>query len=453
MKVTTCYSIPIKSQGYQAQASDGVSLSWRAVDDRLMRSTAAICLDALNYCIDVFLQEWAYIALFPSAPKEGVMSQRRAGDLLIHGTKDKAAKYPAFDDRFPYMPAYTRRAVVAKALGIVSSYQSNHSNWEQEPANERGSEPVPGRPSRYELTFYQQERDESCLDKGVIRLKLYDGRQWGWHPFRIALSDAKYIAHMKTTRKMLSPVIDKVRGRYRIRFSFEEQKNLVSGKNPLGYRILAADLGINAPASWCVMTADGTVHAKGVIHLGCDEDRLSHLINRKRMYQQAGKKSRSIYRMVTEANRQLSIHTCRALMDIAVLYNVDCIVFEHLGRMKAKGGRYRERIHLWRANDVQGRVELQAHRMGMRVSRVCAWGTSKLAFDGSGTVSRRKDNYSVCTFRNSKQYNCDLSACQNIGARYFLRLQSKTKGCPDLPPVPQRTYALLLSVVDAMKAA
>jgi len=174
------------------------------------------------------------------------------------------------------------------------------------------------------------------------------------------------------------------------------------------------------------------------------------------MYQQAGKRSKSIYRMVTAANRQLSIETSRKIMETAILYDVDCIVFEYLDSGKVKGGgRYKERIHMWRKRDVQKRTELQAHRHGMRISRVCAWGTSKYAFDGSGEVIRGKDagfkTYSLCRFKNGKTYNCDLSAAQNIGARYFLREYAKLPGCPKLPCTPQRTYSTLYGLVSALK--
>lgn len=67
----------------------------------------------------------------------------------------------------------------------------------------------------------------------------------------------------------------------------------------------------------------------------------------------------------------------------------------------------------------------RAHRLGMRISRVCAWGTSALAYDGSGRVLRGKDagfnTFEICKFPNGKVYNCDLSASYNIGARYFIR--------------------------------
>ena len=363
-----------------------------------------------------------------------------------------------FDLKFPKMPGYTRRAIIADAFGMVKSYRSNHKNWKETPPMERGAEPTLGIPSRYELTFYDQERKMSCLADSQIGLKLYNGKTWNWYYFQIRPSDAKQISRLSKTRKMLSPIVDKVRGRYQIRFTFEEIRELVQDEDKLAYRVLAVDLGINAAASWCVMEADGTVHAKGVIHLPCEEDRLNHMINRKRMYQQAGKKSHCAYRWIREANRQLSIQTTKALMDVAVLYSVDCIVFEHLdSKGKIRGRRYRERIHLWRKNDVQHRVELQAHRMGMRLSHVCAWGTSKYAFDGSGVVDRHSIyhyehgrkvyNYSLCMFQNGKIYNCDLSAAQNIGARFFLR-EYQLLGIEGLPATPQRTLCTLRILVS-----
>lgn len=232
---------------------------------------------------------------------------------------------------------------------------------------------------------------------------------------------------------------------------------LVPEEGKLGYTILAVDLGINAAASWCILTADGTVHAKGVIHLACEEGRLRRLVNRKRMYQRAGKKSRYIYRWIRNANRRLSIETARALMEVAALYSVDCIVFEHLDRGgKTCGKKFREQIHLWRKNDVQHRVEMQAHRHGMRISRVCAWNTSRLAFDGSGVVDRHSVyhfehgekvyNYSLCTFQGGKIYNCDLNAAQNIGTRFFLREYAKS-GVEGLPATPQRTLCSLRQLI------
>ena len=443
MEIITCYTADIRKQL--------TDKGERPVNDRLMKMTADICLKALKYCTDTFLSEWDCLSGI-----KGSINKRRACDLLIHSTKGHPAKYPEFDRDFKNFPSYTRRAVVSDALGKVNSYVSNHRNWEKQDPRERGAEPALGLPDRYSLTFYDQERDLCDIEKGIIGLKLYDGKTWGWHCFKISPSDAKYISGVRQARKMLSPVVEKVKGRYRIRFSFEEERKLVQDDNKLAYRVLAVDLGINAAASWCVMEADGTVHVKGVIRLTCEEDRLNHLINRKRMYQQAGKKPKGICRMVTAANKTLSIETCKKIMETAVLYDVDCIVFEYLDTGgKIRGKKYRERIHMWRKRDVQKRTELQAHRHGMRISRVCAWGTSKYAFDGSGEVERGKDagfkTYSLCRFRNGKVYNCDLSAAQNIGARYFLREYAKLKNCPKLPCTPQRTYSTLCKLISSLE--
>ena len=76
-------------------------------------------------------------------------------------------------------------------------------------------------------------------------------------------------------------------------------------------------------------------------------------------------------------------------------------------------------------NTIQRIVTHKAHKNGIRVSHICAWNTSKLAYDGSGEVLRGKDayldTYELCKFSNGKIYNCDLSASYNIGARYFIR--------------------------------
>ena len=98
------------------------------------------------------------------------------------------------------------------------------------------------------------------------------------------------------------------------------------------------------------------------------------------------------------------------------------IVFEYLDfkGKKAKGSK-KQKLQLWRKNGIQNYTEHKAHRYGMRISHICAWGTSKLAFDGSGKLERDNNNKTLATFSSGKQYNCDLSASYNIGARYFIR--------------------------------
>ena len=119
---------------------------------------------------------------------------------------------------------------------------------------------------------------------------------------------------------------------------------------------------------------------------------------------------------------------------------------------------------MWRKNTIQKLVEHKAHRNGIRVSRICAWNTSKLAYDGSGIVLRGKDagfnTYELCKFINGKIYNCDLSASYNIGARYFIRELQKSisakKWSDILAKVPEcqkRTQCTYNTFVEILKAS
>ena len=129
----------------------------------------------------------------------------------------------------------------------------------------------------------------------------------------------------------------------------------------------------------------------------------------------------------------MAVKTANFIIDIAIMYNADTIVFEHLDLAGKKHGSKKQKLHLWKAQYVQSMVENKAHRLKMHVSHICAWGTSKLAFDGSGTVLRGKDadmpTYSLCKFQNGKVYNCDLNASYNIASRYYIR--KILKSCPE----------------------
>ena len=143
-------------------------------------------------------------------------------------------------------------------------------------------------------------------------------------------------------------------------------------------------------------------------------------------------------------NEELARKTAGAIVQFAKENRADVIVFEHLdtGGKKIRG-KNRQKLHMWKKQSVQEIAEHQAHRLGMRISRVCAWKTSAYAFDGSGKVTRDPRNHSLAVFQNGKQYNCDLSASYNIGARYFIRELLK--------PVPETERSVLEAKVPAVQ--
>ena len=99
-----------------------------------------------------------------------------------------------------------------------------------------------------------------------------------------------------------------------------------------------------------------------------------------------------------------------------------------------KGKQVVKRAHFWRYKRIFSVLGMKAHRHGLRIARVNARNTSRLAFDGSGTVKRgwkisKETPYSIIQFTSGKFYNADLNASYNIGARYWIRHHLK--------PVPE----------------
>lgn len=147
-----------------------------------------------------------------------------------------------------------------------------------------------------------------------------------------------------------------------------------------------------------------------------------HSINRIKKVQQHGNyKTPRLWAKAKGINHGIASETTNYIMDIAVLYNTDTIVFEHLDKNGKVRGSRKQKLKMWRNQEVQSIVTNKAHRLGMRISHICAWGTSKYAYDGSGIVLRGKaggfNTYELCKFQNGKIYNCDLSASYNIEAR------------------------------------
>ena len=193
------------------------------------------------------------------------------------------------------------------------------------------------------------------------------------------------------------------------------------------------------------MEADGTVCARKFIGFADEKDRLWKVLNRIRKKNRGhGPKSvGSLWKYAVRCNEELSKKTAAAIVRFAQENHADVIVFEHLDMKGKIRGKRKMRLHIWKKRGIQKTCAHMAHREGMRVAHVCAWKTSALAYDGSGKVERDPDNHSLCTFRNGKRYNCDLSASYNIGARYFIRELTK--------PMPVTAWSVLEAEVPAVR--
>lgn len=261
--------------------------------------------------------------------------------------------------------------------------------------------------------------------KYEARIKVYIRNTWDWLTIKLRRSDMDYIERRCKARKHCSPILQKRGDEWFLDFPMKEYIELCD--TDVADRIICAvDLGINSAATISVMCSDGTILGRHFLKLPKEQDCLTHSINRIKKAQQHGnRKMPRLWAKVNGINHDISVKTAEFIMDVAVLYNADVIVFEYLEKKGKKRGSRKQRLHLWKSQEVQRIVTDKAHRLGMHIARICAWNTSRLAYDGSGRVLRGKhagfSSYSVCQFQNGKVYNCDLSASYNIGARYFIR--------------------------------
>lgn len=397
MKMYTTYSVKIKHY------------------NNIFKETVAIYRHTVDYILNVCLENWEEISSLEGRNKLVYV------ECLIHATKDNPAPAYDFDSRFYKMPCYMRRSAINEAIGKVLSYTSNLNNWNKNPVGKKPSYPKAGYtfPSMYRKNMYSQTGDYTA------QVKVYTRNTWDWINIDLRKSDMDYIARHCHDRKQCAPTLQKRGHEWFLNFPFEEKCTL-NDTPVLDHTIVAVDLGINTAATVSIMQSDGTILGRHFCKLPEETDHLMHSINRVKKAQQNGNhKTPRLWAKVKGINHDISVKTAEFIIETAVSYNADVIVFEHLDKNGRVRGSKKQRIKLWRSQEVQSIVTNRAHRLGMRISRVCAWGTSALSYDGSGRVLRGKDagfnTFEICRFPNGKVYNCDLSASYNIGARYFIR--------------------------------
>ena len=419
MKITSSYGVELRKQNIP------------------IRQTLDVYRSAVSYLTEIYEQVWEELERIPETKK-----RFNEAEHLIHTTKKNQARFD-FDIRFPKMPSYLRRAAIQHALGSISSYKTRMGMWEK--LGQIGGKPKLVHENHAMPVFYRDVMyRENENGKDAAYLKLYDGHDWKWFHVRLSHTDMEYLRKNWSGKKASAPTLERRYRKYFLRFSYTE--DVILTKVPIREQIICSvDLGINTDAVCTIMQSDGTVLGRKFINFSSEKDRMYRVLGRisrfQRKHGSVQVKSRWAYakRLNTELGRKIA----GAVTGYAEENHADVIVFEYLEIKGKISGRKKQKLHLWRKRDIQKRCEHQAHRRGIRISRICAWNTSRLAYDGSGTVVRDPGNHSLCTFQNGKRYNCDLSASYNIGARYFIRELLK--------PLPVTERSLLEAKVPSVK--
>ena len=235
-------------------------------------------------------------------------------------------------------------------------------------------------------------------NKYIVRIKVYSNKCWNYIDVPLRKTDVDYIEKHCFSLKESNPTLIVKGKNYYLNFAYTIKTNELSkGKIET---ICAVDIGINNVATCSIMTSNGTVLARKFIKCIREEDQINHYLNKIKKHQRLGsKENKRLWAKVNNFNKRISILASNQIVDFAKENKVQLIVFEYLDTKGKKKGNKKQRLTIWRKRDIQQRVTLNAHILGIRVNRVCAFKTSKLAFDGSGEVTRGiNKNYSICQF-------------------------------------------------------
>lgn len=356
----------------------------------------------------------------------------RRTEALIHPTKQRPrVRYRYFHLRFYKFPSYLRRVAINDAYGQVASFMTRYGRWldgERRQANEKPPTLTLATQTWPALYKGQCIRYDDTLQRAAI--KVFNGSDWVWTLLRIH-STGRRTEDVKAKR--LSPLLVKVRGRYRLNVPFEKKVALPAGDADV---VCAVDVGINTQATASIVRRDGTVVARCFLHRAADNDRLRRRLDRIRRKAKQTKNlspgfCRQTYRKAFAIARNSAHHLSRELVRFAQAHGATVIVFEHLKGWRPRGGRKRsglkQRFHTWHHRRLVEYTTAKWHEAGGRLAFVSPYQTSKQAFDGSGEVKRDPHNAALAIFPNGKRYNADLNASYNIAAKYFLRARREAQ--------------------------
>ena len=388
-------------------------------DLKALENSIRIYRDALHFVIPVVDAHWDDVKDFEYSNQRMMYVEK-----LVHTTAKSQARYD-FDVKFPKFPSYLRRAVLNLALGIVSSYRSNLANWEKEP---KGQAPQLSLTHYTYPAYYKRDLFRNFDPvRQTIELKVFKNGDWVFETYKLKTSDCTYYQAHLTGKKQNVPIIQKKGRRFYAAFSHEEKVKLVEEESIS--KICAVDLGLNTDATCTIMGQDGTVYARTFISFSKEHDRLQTQLGRiKRNQKRGSRHNKRLWRSVAGITQDIADKTVKAILDFGNEHGVDVFVLEYLD---FKGKNIVKRAHFWRYKRIYKVLEQRAHQYGLRIARVNARYTSRLAFDGSGWSKRGREitpetPYAEMQFPTGKTYNADLNASYNIGARYFIRHLLKT---------------------------
>lgn len=399
-------------------------------------------------------------------------SKCQAIEALFHATAQRpTVRYPVLDRILGKMPSYLRRAAIEHAFGVVSSFQSNWSNWLdgqiggkkrelgsrsprlgfsnvfpslyggnmilvglQDPqarvrASQRANFVGPLRPrTQAQAAAALAAAAELATPFGCVRVKLLhaDG-QWR---FSAPLRLHGMLKRLPLDGRMdLCPSLMQRGAKVWLACPAEvlPPKYLTNKDFAAGaHRVCSVDVGINTAAVAAIVDSTGTVIARKFLACGRHNDRRDALAaviaSKQSLSGSIGRGERhclGLHRRIEGLNLEAARSIASSIAAFAAQHGAKVFVIEDLKGWRPKGPArvMRKRFHRFQHRVLVQALAHKAQEMGARVLEIYARGTSRWAYDGSGKVTRSKDNAQLATFASGKRYNADLNGALNIAAR------------------------------------
>jgi len=297
---------------------------------------------------------------------EGILALKNKGALtalekLTHTTESNPNPIMPLTDLAPDIPAMFRRAAINAALGSARSFFSSLNKWrarkekhEAKQTKKGKSRPFRVRPPVPPRSWNKAARISASLWRErctrSIMLKVWTGSCWSWlriHTLGRDLPDGDLMGSPQLVRKgdrwWLHTPIEK---------TFEAPAKVIEQLTAADTRICAVDLNLDHHLAVCsVQAVDGTILAtsfigNGTAVSGCRKKLLGRIArNRSQtgIIAENEQDNADLWAKIRHVDEQIAHLVSSRIVLFATKPRASMLVFEHLGNLRLRQGKYSRR--------------------------------------------------------------------------------------------------------------
>jgi len=381
-------------------------------------------------------------------------------ETLTHATQKHPTPVMPLEAMGEDIPAMFRRAAIHAALGSARSFYSLLRKWKkrQEQAQAKGKKftgrpPVPPRSWNKSATLYAGQWKERT--RSSIVLKVWTGTCWSWIKVRITGRE------LPEDVEMGSPSLIWRGDHWWLHTPLEKQfaspgnieKHITTQAQT---KMCAVDLNLHEHLAVCtIQTVEGTILATTFIGggrriSGFRKKQFGRIARNRRktgMIAEGEQDNADLWRKINNVDESISHLVSARIVQFAKQHGATILVFEHLGHLKPKKGKYSRRGNSKRAFWMKGRIfkyaKYKAFAVGLLTSRVNPRNTSRECARCHSLVARYTEGQSAEGYTSGAplvlcpqcgmQGNADRNASLVIGQRLVKRYQNPLQGKPPTP--------------------